>query len=63
MLLRQDCGESLYAGGIGPFTLEMNWGHMFSIGQQQADMMMMIMMLFQLHLLPGTRCGGPLDGS
>ena len=41
---RQNCGESLDAGGIEPDTLEINWGGlMFSSGQQSADTMMMMM--------------------
>ena len=31
---RQDCGESLDAGGIRLVTLEINWGGLFSSGQQ-----------------------------
>ena len=36
-------GVVMDAGGIGPVTLEINWGGLtFSSGQQQADMMTMM---------------------
>ena len=37
---RPDCRQSFDAGGIGPVTFEVNW--MFSSGQFQADMMIMM---------------------
>ena len=39
---RQDCRESLDAGGISHVTMEINWRPKISSGQLQADMLMMM---------------------
>ena len=38
-----------------PVMLEINWGPMFSSGQQQADMMMMVMIILRVKFVLETQ--------